>query len=146
MNDRGIIFGLFFFPAVGVWAAVMAYRMRRRKEQGASWPTASGIVTQAKFITGGKNADSAIVTYVYHKPEERRGSGLGPCGRFASDPAATVRRYPEGSHVRVRYDPERPDVSFLDSGDGGQIRLFIVLAIIGIAFPLAYYLWTKCLE
>jgi hypothetical protein len=145
MNDPGQIIALFFFPAVGIWAAFVAYRMRWRTKQGASWPTASGIVTQAEFIKGGRGGDTAVVTYVYHTPEERRGSSLGPCGRLASDPEAIVRRYPKGAQVHVRYDPERPDVSFLDSGDGGQVRLFVVLAIIGTSFPLAYYLWTKWL-
>jgi len=87
-----------------------------------------------------------MISYFYYTPEERRGCGLGPCGRLASDPEALVRRYPKGKKVSVRYDPVRPYVSFLDSGDMGQVKGLAFLAVIGIGFPFLYFLWTKWLE
>ena len=144
--DNRVEIWLFFAPAIGIWAAVMAYRARRRARESISWPTTSGIITESTLVRGGRSGDTAHLVYLYHTPEERRGTGLGPCGRLASDPEALVRRYPKGEKISVRYNPERPEISFVDSGDTGQIRGLTFIAVFGISFPLVYFAWVKWLE
>jgi hypothetical protein len=90
-----------------------------------------------------RGMSKAIVAYYYYTPEERFGSSLGPGGSLVANPAAVVRHYPVGAKVRVRYNPKRPEVSFLDSGLTVQSRSLKFLAVVGISFPFLYFLWTR---
>ena len=132
---------MFFFP-VGIWAAVMVYRARKRSRDATLWPATSGVIIKSMFIKGGRTGDMAIVAYHYYTPEERFGSGLGPDGLLVANPMLIVKRFPVGQKVRVRYNPKRPEVSFLDSGALVQTRELTVLAVIGISSPLVMFLWS----
>jgi len=137
---------LLLAPAVGLWAAIIASRARKRARMSRQWLTTKGIVTESKFVKGGRNGDVAFVTYLYFTPEERRGSGLGPGGSMVADPAAVVRRFPKGQEVLVRYDPNNPNDSFLESGAQVPISWFIFLAVVGIGFPVIYFVWVALLN
>ena len=91
-------------------------------------------------MLAGRGGDKAWVTYDYSTPERRSGSGLSPGGSLIANPAAFVKRFPKGSEVKVRYDPANPSDSFVDLGAHVQVPELIVLAILGLSFPPAYFL------
>jgi len=135
---------LFIATAVGICAAIMAYRASKRIRISKAWPTTSGIVTQSALVRG--RGPSALISYVYFAPEERYGSGLGAGGHLIADPAALVRRYPKGAKVKVRYNPSNHAESFIDSGGQVPLRSLKFLAVISIISPLLYFLWITWLR
>jgi len=131
---------LFLAPLVGIWAAGMAIRARRRVSLTQDWPSTNGVITHSVLTLAGRGGTKAQVTYEYFTPERRIGCGLSPGGSLIADPACFVKRFPKGIEVTVRYNPANPFDSFIDSGARVQVPELTVLAILGLGFPPAYYL------
>lgn len=142
MGLIGILLGLLL--AGGGWF----FHMRSAKKAGASagWPTAQGTVTACQVVhktetdSDGDSTDvyyaKPIYTYaVAGSPYTGDRVSFGGQNRFYVEKAAQaiVDKYPAGSTVQVRYNPENPKECALESKKP-PMTAPIVLTIVGVIF------------
>jgi hypothetical protein len=125
------------------WCAFEGWRAR-------NWPTAPGEITSSKidfhFGRGGPHY-TPTVAYTYSiagigYQAERLQFG-DPDYSFESRALRRLQRYPVGSQITVRYDPNSPDRAVLEPGVGFDVYLAAVIAgtMFVILVALALGLW-----
>ncbi len=145
----GVLLALGF---AGLLAAL--WLIRRERARGAAslgWPSTTGTVKASSIAAyraqGGKQY-IAKIAYDYavngtsHSGERVRfGHRAGALAAAEAD----VAKYATGVPVEVRYDPDKPQTSTLEGGEGGMSVGGIILAIIGagaVALALAILVAT----
>jgi Protein of unknown function (DUF3592) len=103
---------------LGVWIAVPFLKYRLDLWRSRSWPNSPGVVRRGLVLRGGPTRFQAfiyrsVLVYDYEV------NGLRYAGRFviiASDPetAQSLQAQCDGVGITVRYDPNHPNVSFLE--------------------------------
>jgi hypothetical protein len=100
----------------GLWM-VSVVRYRVRKWRARNWPSAQGTVQRGQVLRGGPTKYQAFIYrslfgYVY-KVEGLRYAGLFVLLAGDQETAESLQKQNEGKRVVVRYDPRRPQISFL---------------------------------
>lgn len=114
-----------FFIVVGLLAAVMGFINHRKLQETADWPQVDGTVTSAEIVEVERRGrsitfiDSPVITYSYWIDGELFFNDVVVLDRLPdkadSDPGRRIlATYPEGTAVRVYYDPDDPQSSFLE--------------------------------
>ena len=119
--------------ALGVFAAYGTVRMRLKVGQALKWPTVPGEITSSEVQSGTERHHrkpiktyAAAIRYTYEvdgKAYESDQIQLGGSSE-TSQPGEferMVKRYPEGKHVKVYYDPSDPATATLEPGELGGI-------------------------
>ena len=116
--------------------------LRLRHSEVQDWPTAPGTITrstQGNPALGDKTKAKSylsLLRYTYTV------SGRQYRGRFVTLARAAdknfARRHPVGTAVRVRYDPRRPAISYLDTRFHAvwQLRLYLGLGLMLLSVTL----------
>ena len=138
---------VFILIAIGLFFLVMAIvQLLKAKKAEKTWPTATGTVTSSKVGThlarssrGGTTTKfMPEVDYEYQVNEiTYRGSavGFGKATMSSKKSRQVVERYPQGSAVSVRYDPQDPAKAVLEPkalGFGNNLALAIIIVVMGI--------------
>ncbi len=121
---------------------------QKKAAKSAAWPTASGTVLSSSIIEKSSMDDDGASSSSYEPRVVYQYSIMGTAyeGKrisFGEKNAGRkkcneiVARYPAGSLVNVRYNPEKPDEAVLESsarGSTGNIILGIVFFALAIFF------------
>ena len=138
------------FVVLGIFVIVQGILARKRAKETESWPTVPGTVLSSEVITSQRydsdapghqrttytpsvNYQYSVMGQVY--TSKRISFGEKNAGRKKCN--EIVARYPAGSPVNVRYNPEKPDEAVLESsarGSTGNIILGIVFFALAIFF------------
>jgi hypothetical protein len=134
-----------FFIYAGAMLIRKGNRYRRIAATAAQWPIVTGKVVSSKVA---KHADSDSgdyfvpkVHYVYQVDGASRNgrvirAGLEDRGYPLEQQARDdVARYPVGSHVPVRYDPQNPADAVLELGQigaGNNLLAGVLLVLVGV--------------
>ncbi len=139
-----------------VWIAGFGYlhaRAAGKAKAAASWPSVTGRVIDSTVVQD-ESSDSdgesttwyePVVDYAYMVGErEHRGRRLR-FGNYRSTSRqkaeAMLAPYPAGATPNVRYNPERPDESVLETSKPGPI--YLVMAAFGLLFVAAGLFWNS---
>ncbi|HEX6293463.1 MAG TPA: DUF3592 domain-containing protein [Herpetosiphonaceae bacterium] len=135
------IIGLLIFgipTAYLIWLWLLALQSR-------SWATTPGTITRSQVQPGVRQQATASIHYTYLVDgKEYTGTTVyfgGFINARASDARETVRRYSRGATVTVRYHPQRPGTSTLETRVSRGLLLWIVLGL-GMASSILYGLIT----
>ena len=153
-NTLGLILMVSFvilFSGIGILLIFLHQKNKRKAEKSLAWPETKGTVIKSEVVVGesvfGGDDDgqsqpmySAEISYTYQVDEmlytSDRISFAGKSSYSKSDKAeAFTKQYPEGSTVRVFYDPEKREVAVLErSAKGSEVLLIagIVFLSIGV--------------
>lgn len=134
------------FMLVGLVIATYGVRDLVKASRSASWPTVEGTIIRSRINT---KSDSNGSTYepdiefrytvgnqVYSSTCIRAGMRMSASQRFA---AAFTSRFPEGTAVRIGYDPLDPASGILEPGIHKQAFMGVVGGL-GFAFVGAWFL------
>src|SRR5262249_15582749 len=127
-------------------AALIIFDIQRSLGRMLAWPTAPGRIEKSgvhefEALTGDDGSQQwtthyrSNVVYSYEVAGVRyTGDKVGTTGRASSNMAALVRsvaaRYPAGSAVVIRYNPDNPAESILDPRAGPLWLLWLIPAAV----------------
>ena len=148
-NNLGLILMVSFvilFSGIGILLIFFHQKNKRKAEKSLAWPETKGTVIKSEVVVGesvfGGDDDgqsqpmySAEVNYTYQVDDmvftSERVSFAGKTSYSKPDKAeAVTRQYPEGSTIRVFYDPEKREVAVLERSAKGSGMLLVA----GIVF------------
>lgn len=134
-------FGLIHFNAV------------RRAKAASTWPSAAATVLSTEVVVeeSGDTVESGttwynpVVRYSYVvSGRQLQGSRLrfgNPRSARRSKSEAAITKYVAGSSIAVRYNPEKPEDSVLETSRPSPI--YLILAIFGVPFILLGMFWNQ---
>lgn len=156
VNTLGLVLITAFvvlFSGIGIILILLHQRNKKKAHESLSWPETTGTIIKSKVAVGesvfssgdddgGQSQPmySAEITYNYQVGDmlytSERISFAGKTSYSKPDKAeAVTRQYPEGSTVRVFYDPEKREVAVLErsaKGSGALLVAGIIFLSIGL--------------
>ena len=149
-----IIVGFLFilFSGIGLLLIILQQKNKKNAERSLTWPETEGTIIKSVVVVGesvlGGDDDqgqsqpmySAKVTYNYQVGNmlytSERISFAGKTSYSKPDKAEMVtRKYPEGSKVRVFYDPDKNEMAVLErssKGSGFMLTAGVIFMSIGL--------------
>lgn len=134
------------FVALGLWSMRLGFRARSLAQASVGWPTVTGKVTACDLshsVRRDRKTNVMMhryepkVCYAYDVGGQMLQSQVIRFGNLETASEKTARgyleRYPLGSDVTVRYNPEDPSVSTLETVSAGTGQIGVGIAIIVIA-------------
>jgi hypothetical protein len=152
MESIGIVMLLVGLAWIGLFAFIH-FRAAGKAKASESWPAAQGRILSSQVVIeeredreGGTTIwYNPVVTYSY---TAGGGALQGKRIRFANmrqssraKAEAVLAPYPEGGTVSVRYNPEKPAESVLESQKPGP--LYLVMAAFGLLFVIFGLFWNS---
>jgi hypothetical protein len=141
----GLVIVVFFagvFALLGAVFTILAVRSRQKARAALAWPTVRGEV-QSSQVREHSSYDSddnststsyePVVQYTYAimgQPFESGKIAYGATSFGRKQAEQVAARYPAGSTVQVRYNPEKPSEAVLETRATGMN----VFLIVGVAF------------
>lgn len=128
---------VFAWPAILAGAAVLFFGGRNfiRARESVTWPAVEGRVARSEMTlsTSGQHGQPnyhAEVLYNYQLSGATYSSNRIGFGDFdSSDPShaqSILNRYPKGISVQVRYNPQSPELSVLETGVNGGTYILLL--------------------
>lgn len=126
---------------IAVFVFTVVQRNFRTAAASRTWPTADGIIVRCEEVTrsprpGRSPKRTVEVEYTYRLAEVEYRSDQVTAGNIGGSSAYLLRKYPRGTQVPVRYNPDDPAQAVLEPGvPGGAVWLYsipVVLAIVGL--------------
>jgi hypothetical protein len=97
---------------------IQSLRLYFRKRQSRNWPIASGTVQPGKVVRGhgfwAPDSYRSILGYTFSANGSPRYSGLFALRAEHEDTAHMLQKQAASTKVKVRYNPENPDISVLE--------------------------------
>ena len=152
------------FIAIGI--AVFVYWGKptlENSQASKNWPTVSGVVKTSE-VSQSKSRDSNSRMYSPHVTFEYEvdghtfvsskvavSSGSGWSSSESSSSYQVVNKYPQGSAVKVAYDPEDPSYAVLETGTNLTAYIyyylgpvFVGLGLLMVSIPLVKIVFVIC--
>lgn len=139
-----------FFVVLGIFLIVQGVLARNRARETESWPMVPGTILSSEVVTSFEYDSDApnnqrtkytpSINYQYSVMGQvftARRISFGDNSASRKKCKEIVARYPAGSPVNVRYNPEKPEEAVLETnakGSKGNIILGIVFFILAIFF------------
>ena len=133
------------FASFGIAIFLSGRSHYRRIKNCLEWPSTSGKVLRSTTVRSEDGMWSPLVLYEYWFEDERRTSrdvSIDANLRVSftdSFARRVVERYPEGSGVHVHFDPQNPNVAFLEYSTRWvytKIAVGLLLAVGGVALAI----------
>lgn len=136
-------------------AIVIAVVLQLRARRSMSWPSTTGHVNSATVdvrVKNGANGTSTLycpmIAYEYvvdghHYMQNRLLMGAPVSSNFRSRAQKWVDRYPEGSTVKVYYNPDNPSEAVLERKPGGAVMTLWSVALVLVLVAIAVSVWIE---
>jgi hypothetical protein len=139
-----------------LWAggfALIHFKGVSRAKAASKWPSAAATVLSSEVVVeesgdtmeAGTTWYNPVVNYSYVvEGRELRGSRLrfgNPRSARRSKSEAAISKYVPGSSTTIRYNPEKPEDSVLETGKPSPI--YLVLAVFGVPFIVLGMFWNQ---
>jgi len=128
------------FGGLGAFLIMLERRNRKKADQTKTWPAADGTIVESdvKEHISMEDMDGIasttyepVVKYTYTAAGQTYTGGrinYGPNQSDSGTARKTISRYPLGSTVSVRYDPQNPAEAVLETNAAGS-KLFMIIGI-----------------
>lgn len=141
-NPYSIILGS--FVVTGLLATAWGLRIIIRARETLQWPVVEGTIEES---TKSSESDDLLphVKYCYLVGQQtfrqlvKFSGDITPSEEFSK---RYVEKYPEGSKVKVYYDPENPETSTLEPGPGQGDWLVLAIGLGTLVFGVLLFVFA----
>ena len=141
-SDKSLILIVIFFgftACIGLFLSVMQIVNWRRALRSAIWPQAIGVICESfseKKMTPHGETSVAVIKYEYEVGGTKFSSSQVSFDSLRNEEISLLEKYPVELNVTVYYNPNKHEISVLETGKSiGMIFLF-VLGLFSFIFSL----------